>query len=87
MEKVLGITTKKRYEGKAVHSEIFLCIKKRTQDYLLGSFYSYCGAAGRGRTGTIGEDRGILSPLRLPIPPQRHITLGIIPLHNVIVKP
>ena len=61
--------------------------EKRTQDYLLGSFYSYCGAAGRGRTGTIGEDRGILSPLRLPIPPQRHITLDIIPLYNVIVKP
>ena len=32
---------------------------------------SVCGAADRGRTGTIGEDRGILSPLRLPIPPQR----------------
>ena len=39
MEKVLGVTTKKRYEGKALHSEIFLCKEKRTQDYLLGSFY------------------------------------------------
>ena len=31
------------------------------------------GAGDRGRTGTIGEDRGILSPVRLPIPPHRHI--------------
>ena len=29
------------------------------------------GAGDRGRTGTIGEDRGILSPVRLPIPPHR----------------
>ena len=29
------------------------------------------GAGDRGRTGTIGKDRGILSPVRLPIPPLR----------------
>ena len=29
------------------------------------------GAGDRGRTGTIGKDRGILSPVRLPIPPPR----------------
>ena len=29
------------------------------------------GAGDRGRTDTIGEDRGILSPVRLPIPPLR----------------
>ena len=29
------------------------------------------GAGDRGRTGTIGKDRGILSPVRLPIPPFR----------------
>ena len=31
------------------------------------------GAGDRGRTGTIGKDRGILSPVRLPIPPPRRI--------------
>ena len=31
----------------------------------------YAGAGDRGRTGTIGKDRGILSPVRLPIPPHR----------------
>ncbi len=31
------------------------------------------GAGDRGRTGTIGKDRRILSPVRLPIPPLRHI--------------
>ena len=30
------------------------------------------GAGDRGRTGTIGKDRRILSPVRLPIPPPRH---------------
>ena len=29
------------------------------------------GAGDRGRTGTIGKDRRILSPVRLPIPPLR----------------
>ncbi len=29
------------------------------------------GAEDRGRTGTIGKDRRILSPVRLPIPPLR----------------
>ena len=33
---------------------------------------SYDGAGDRGRTGTIGKDRRILSPVRLPIPPLRH---------------
>ncbi len=32
------------------------------------------GAADRNRTGTPVAQRGILSPLRLPIPPQRHET-------------
>ena len=32
------------------------------------------GAGDRGRTGTIGKDRGILSPVRLPIPPLRLAT-------------
>ena len=31
------------------------------------------GAGDRGRTGTIGKDRRILSPVRLPIPPLRQI--------------
>ena len=30
------------------------------------------GAGDRGRTGTVCEDRRILSPVRLPIPPLRH---------------
>ena len=30
------------------------------------------GARGRGRTGTRGKPRGILSPVRLPIPPPGH---------------
>ena len=34
------------------------------------------GAGDRGRTGTIGEDRGILSPVRLPIPPHRRQKLA-----------
>ncbi len=34
------------------------------------------GAGDRGRTGTIGKDRRILSPVRLPIPPLRHINLS-----------
>ena len=34
------------------------------------------GAGDRGRTGTIGKDRRILSPVRLPIPPLRQIFNG-----------
>ena len=34
-------------------------------------FYRQIGAGDRGRTGTIGKDRRILSPVRLPIPPLR----------------
>ena len=34
--------------------------------------WNYNGAGNRGRTGTIGKDRRILSPVRLPIPPLRH---------------
>ena len=34
------------------------------------------GAGDRGRTGTIGKDRRILSPVRLPIPPLRHIIIS-----------
>ena len=33
------------------------------------------GAGDRGRTGTIGKDRRILSPVRLPIPPLRQIII------------
>ena len=32
-----------------------------------------CGAEGGNRTRTVLADRGILSPLRLPIPPPPHI--------------
>ena len=35
------------------------------------STLSIIGAGDRGRTGTIGKDRRILSPVRLPIPPLR----------------
>ena len=43
---------------------LFLCL----------TFYptNMIGAGDRGRTGTIGKDRRILSPVRLPIPPLRH---------------
>ena len=34
--------------------------------------FDIIGAGDRGRTGTIGKDRRILSPVRLPIPPLRH---------------
>ena len=34
-------------------------------------YYRQIGAGDRGRTGTIGKDRRILSPVRLPIPPLR----------------
>ena len=34
-------------------------------------YKEFVGAGDRGRTGTIGKDRGILSPVRLPIPPLR----------------
>ncbi len=33
------------------------------------------GAEDRNRTGTIVEDRRILSPVRLPVPPLRHILI------------
>ncbi len=38
--------------------------------------YKKIGAGDRGRTGTIGKDRRILSPVRLPIPPLRHTVYG-----------
>ena len=37
---------------------------------------NFCGAEGRNRTGTIFKDRRILSPVRLPVPPPRHIYLA-----------
>ena len=37
-----------------------------------GKFLLDIGARGRGRTGTRGKPRGILSPVRLPIPPPGH---------------
>ena len=39
----------------------------------------YVGAGDRGRTGTIGKDRRILSPVRLPIPPLRHTDKTLAP--------
>ena len=39
------------------------------------STLSIIGAGDRGRTGTIGKDRRILSPVRLPIPPLRQIII------------
>ncbi len=33
-----------------------------------------CGAEDRNRTGTRGKSRRILSPVRLPVPPLRHLT-------------
>ncbi len=39
---------------------------------LNAGFISLDGARGRGRTGTRGKPRGILSPVRLPIPPPGH---------------
>ena len=36
------------------------------------------GAGDRGRTGTIGKDRRILSPVRLPIPPLRQVHLHFV---------
>ena len=45
------------------------------------------GAGDRGRTGTIGKDRGILSPVRLPIPPPRRIgSKGGARTHNLSVN-
>ncbi len=35
------------------------------------------GAGDRGRTGTIGEDRRILSPVRLPVPPLRRSIISL----------
>ena len=46
----------------------------RDISYLVVYAAPYClsiGAGDRGRTGTIGKDRRILSPVRLPIPPLR----------------
>ena len=41
--------------------------------YIILNYYPFylLGAGDRGRTGTIGKDRRILSPVRLPIPPLR----------------
>ena len=50
-------------------------ISSRVKTYTLFSY----GAEDRGRTGTIGKDRGILSPVRLPIPPLRHVRFGLEP--------
>ena len=48
------------------------------------SFQKNIGAGDRGRTGTLGKERRILSPVRLPIPPLRHIQ--IICSTNIFLK-
>ena len=51
------------------------------------NFIKFDGAGDRGRTGTIGKDRGILSPVRLPIPPPRRIgSKGGARTHNLSVN-
>ena len=45
-------------------------------DNIHGLFFDF-GAEDRNRTGTNLTIRGILSPLRLPVPPPRHIELSI----------
>ena len=49
-------------------SEPVFCSENSVRIFLLG-------AANRDRTGTVYYHRGILSPLRLPIPPQRQALL------------
>ena len=43
-------------------------------DIIHGLFFDF-GAEDRNRTGTNLSIRGILSPLRLPVPPPRHVNL------------
>ena len=52
------------------------------------------GAEDRNRTGTVITNRGILSPVRLPVPPPRHYSLlffssrtfNMLPYRFVLVK-
>ena len=41
------------------------------------------GAEDRNRTGTTGEGRRILSPVRLPVPPLRHIIILLLILTDI----
>jgi hypothetical protein len=53
---------------------LFYCISMHYGKLLLQIIPAFiCGAADRDRTGTTVARREILSLLRLPIPPQRHI--------------
>ena len=49
----------------------FLCTKKRPNPF--GLSLLLCNAGDRNRTGTGGKSRRILSPVRLPVPPRRHL--------------
>ncbi len=56
--------------------ELFGGISRPAQSFSLGSRifgskpgWAQCGAGGGGRTHMLSEERGILSPVRLPIPP------------------
>jgi DNA invertase Pin-like site-specific DNA recombinase len=69
---------------KNISSETTRILKENQQDkqeainYLhkaLEDNQKYIGAGNRNRTGTVCEDRRILSPVRLPIPPLRHIVV------------
>ena len=45
--------------------------KTKAPPEMRGAGQDRCGAEGRNRTDTSREERGILSPLRLPVPPPR----------------
>ena len=57
--------------------EIHLIFREFREDFArTWALYALDGARGRNRTGTETKLRGILSPLRLPIPPPGHATDG-----------
>ena len=62
-------------------SNPFCCIKKGS--CLIAETIGITGAEDRNRTGTIFEDRRILSPVRLPVPPLRHILILVIGQYNI----
>ncbi len=51
--------------------------RKKSRLTIFNRNLDFCcfGAEDRNRTGTIFEDRRILSPVRLPVPPLRHILM------------
>ena len=51
--------------------ELSVAISYALMIILFRTIQPFDGAGDRGRTGTIGKDRRILSPVRLPIPPLR----------------